>query len=192
MKGLLIFLSLLLAGCIQLGEVPHPQNYYLLEPLTDPVPVLDNPVSELTIDIQDIVFPSFIDKPYIVFHDRDNLVTHQQAERWAEPVGDNLQRVIHANLTRLLNNSMVYMGPWEQRPAAALKIEIRIEDFSGQPGSTANLTAFWRIDGNGTSRQEEFRQRTPIGPQVADLVKGLNKNLDDFSIALARDLKNSI
>ncbi len=179
---------LVLCGCIQLGDKPQPQNYYLLEPGV----VVNNPqnnrLSTLNITLKTIELAEFLDKPYLAAHDDKNLISYRQSERWAEPLNSNIGRVIRSNLTRSFGGAPVTLGPWEKSNAEALSIKVVIDDFAINAGNIAVLNAYYRLAWNGQTYFKEYHQELATSINVTDQVKTLNSILDQFCISLANNI----
>ena len=99
----IVVLVLALAGCL-VGQSP-PTNFYLLSPMS-PSPAGNQPASgaaPIHIGLETVVIAEYLNRNEIVLN-LDNTV-YQLAEfnQWAEPLDDNLTRVLETNLTRLLH-----------------------------------------------------------------------------------------
>ncbi len=171
------FLILLLCtSCIQLGGTPGIQNYYLLEPRTSAPVVGETPFN---LELQQIKLPAYLDQPNIVTHDQANMIKFNDSERWAGPLADNIGRVIRADLNQSFPNARISISPWEISGPEPYRLNIVIEQFSGQLGRMAVLVADWSITDNKRTEiaRGHFNNQLSIGDSYRDLVQGLNKNL---------------
>lgn len=187
MRNLLLILLLLCTSCIQIGDAPPPMNYYLLESLTKlPITPSENS-SNIHMELKS--FPEYLDRLQIVTYNGSNGIYFKDNERWAEPVQDNLMRVIRENLEKSMPGSVISIGPWERSSHNAVKIELVFNHFSGQLGKHTQIDIRWAIvTGSGESKQGYFTDQQPIGDKYQDLIIGLNNGINNFSLELAKNL----
>lgn len=187
MRSLVLILLLLCTSCIQIGDTPPPINYYLLESLTE-LPIKSSENSS-NIHMQLKGFPEYLDRFQIVTYNGNNGITFKDNERWAEPVQDNLMRVVREDLAKLLPGSVISIGPWESSSNKAVKVELLFNHFSGQLGKHTKIDIRWAIvKGSGESKQGSFNDQQPIGDKYQDLIIGLNNGINHFSMELATNL----
>ncbi len=187
MRNLLLILLLLCTSCIQIGDAPPPMNYYLLESLTKiPITSAEN---RLNIHMELKSFPEYLDRLQIVTYNGSNGINFKDNERWAEPVQDNLMRVVREDLEKSIPGSVISIGPWESSSHNAVKIELAFNHFSGQLGKHTKIDIRWAIvKGSGESKQGHFTDQQPIGNTYQDLIIGLNRGINRFSLELAKHL----
>ena len=188
MKKLIILCLLILAGCIQIGDMPQPQNYYLLEAGLASDGEQKTDLKGLNITVESIDLALFLDKPYLVYYNHENQINYQQTERWAEPLDTNINRVIRSNLIRSFTNTTIFIGPWEKQSEESLRIDIAIDDFSSHADNTAKMTVFYQIKFDGKIYNNEYHHSVATGTTVNDQVRGLNKNLDLFCATLVAEI----
>lgn len=188
MRRLIVIVLLLLSGCIQIGDKPHPQNYYLLHAGLAPVDTETPSPKILAINIEAIDLAPFLDTQNITFRHSDNLINYRQSERWAEPLGSNITRVIRTNLLKIFPNATITTGPWEKRSAGALAIRLSIDDFSSHSASATGMSAVYQIRYRGQSYNQNYQHTINTGTSVPAQVKGLNQILDNFCRVLAEDI----
>jgi len=187
MRYLILISLLLCSSCIQIGSPPPHMNYYLLES------IVNTPITysgcNLNIQMKLIGFPEYIDRLQIVTHNGNNGINFKDSERWAEPVQDNLVRVVRENLTQIIPGSAISAGPWESSSSNAVKIELAFNHFSGQLGDHTQIDIRWKINkGPEQIEQGHFTERQPIGDEYQDLIIGLNNGINNLSLELAKHL----
>jgi uncharacterized lipoprotein YmbA len=135
-------LILLLPAC---GSSP-PNNHYLLTARHAEAPTADTP----SLGIGPIVIPEYLNRNNLVYDQRDNKLQVSGTERWAEPLGDGLQRVIGLNLAQLVNTHNVRFFPWnsQRAPDYGVKVNLLTLDANDQQ---ASLTAEWLVYKPSTS-----------------------------------------
>lgn len=187
MRSLVLILFLLCTSCIQIGDAPPPMNYYLLESLTEPSTIPLTNGSNIHMELKS--FPEYLDRLQIVTYNGNNGIHFKDNERWAEPVQDNLMRVVRENLSKLMPSSDISVGPWESSRTNATKIELVFNHFSGQLGKHTKIDIRWAIvKGSGELKQGYFTDQQPIGDKYQDLIIGLNNGINHFSLELAKNL----
>lgn len=184
MRYLIFSLLFLCASCIQIGSTPQPINYYLLETISK-VPET-HPEVRLDIHLELINFPEYLDQLQIVTKNSDNGILFSDSERWAEPIRENLIRVIRENIAMIIPNSTISVGPWERSTENAIKVELLFNQFSGKLGKYAHTDIRWRMShGGGQTSQGRFTDLQTIGDNFQDFVVGLNTGINNFSTELA-------
>ena len=187
MRYLLLALLLLCTSCIQIGSDPQPMHYYLLESM----PEIANSYSNkaLTIDLELVDFPDYLDRPQIVTNNGDNAIKFTDSERWAEPVQDNLMRIIRENLALTIPASNISVSPWESSSDNATKVKLVVNSFLGTLDGHTRIDIRWVIDdGLDQPIQGHFTDQQPIGNNYQNLVVGLNKGINRFCLELAKKL----
>lgn len=187
MRYLLFALLLLCTACIQIGSDLGPMHYYMLESM----PEVDNSYSNktLTIALELVDFPDYLDRPQIVTRNGNNAIKFTDSERWAEPVQDNLMRIIRENLALTIPAINISVSPWESPSDNATKVKLVVNSFLGKLDGHTTIDIRWVID-NGLDQpiQGHYTDQQPIGNNYQDLVVGLNKGINKFCLELAKKL----
>jgi uncharacterized lipoprotein YmbA len=127
---------LALAACAS----PNPNLYTL-----DPIPPAAAPASLSTpapvIELRRVAIPGSIDRPEIVRSASDYRVHLTNNDRWSEPLGDLVQRVLVADLTTRLPGAVVYSdtGPISATPTAV--VEVNLAQFAANGAGQVVLDA---------------------------------------------------
>jgi len=181
-------LLLLCCSCVQLGSDPQPMRYYLLQPNAQAEALSIDP--EVNLTLEPIQFPTYLDQPQLTTHNDQQQVIIATLDRWAEPLPENVTRVLRENLSRHLQvakTSQVTLKPDNQE----LSIKLTINNFDGILGQKLNVDIRWAIIATDRSKklsQGRFTDDTPLGKKYSDLVIGLNGALNRISQKLAMEV----
>lgn len=187
MHYLVSILLLLCTSCIQIGSDPQPMRHYLLESMVDAPN--NYPDKALTIDLKLIDFPAYLDRLQIVTRDQNNGIAFSDSARWAEPLQDNLIRVLRENLTLVLPEVNISVSPWENSSDNVIKVKLVVNKFFGKLDDHSQVDVRWTIvNDRGQTIQGHFIDRQPIGNSYQDLVIGLNNGINHLSQDLAKEL----
>jgi hypothetical protein len=154
---LILFISLafMLGGCAS----PRPPTYYLLEPAF----VAGDPDGDgqpcMVIGLRPVRIPSYIDRPQIMVRTGRNELAISESNLWAEPLDENIARVISRNLETLTCAEVVNILPAGRSGPADYTLRIQVAAFEGGPGGEAVLEAGWTLS-KGESRRTITSQRS--------------------------------
>ncbi len=123
-----------LAGC---GSTPQ-SNYYLLSSPVSTLPVGTEP----SLGIGPITMPEYLNRNSMVFLSGDNELEIASFERWAEPLGDGIQRTLALNLASMLDTQNVRAFPWARSRAPEYAVRLRIVGLDAGRGK-ASLVSEW-------------------------------------------------
>ena len=137
---------LALAGC--LGGASSPTNFYMLSPLSQAQPGSTAATTEgrIRIGLVTVAVPEYLNRNVIVVN-LDNTV-YQLAEfnQWAEPLNENLTRVIEENLTNLFRGDAidVFLASDSSIPSD-YQLEVDVLRLDGNLGDQVTLVAQWAL-----------------------------------------------
>ncbi|WP_116364806.1 PqiC family protein [Parahaliea mediterranea] len=142
-----LLLSLLLSAC---GSTPQ-SDYYRLS-ATGTGGSADAP----SLGIGPVTIPEYLDRNSLVFARGDNQLRIASYQRWAEPLGEGVTRVLGLNLASALDTQNVRPFPWaaSDRPAYAVQVWLLALDASAE---RTTLVAEWRL--HDPARQREIVRR---------------------------------
>jgi uncharacterized lipoprotein YmbA len=92
-----------------------------------------------------VQLPKYLQRPQIVTRLGPNKVETADFDRWAEPLEDNVLRVLVENLTHLLWDDHIAVFPWIGSREAVYRISVNIARFDGRLGGDVILIADWTI-----------------------------------------------
>ena len=185
-------LLLLLAGCF--GKSPSP-DFYLLEPLADTHAAAQNQdMQPPVIALSPVSLPKYVDRTQIVQATGKNSYQLNESQRWAEPLSDNINRILAENLTRLIPANIVSPNSSNLARQAEIRIQVTIAEFHVTPEQSALLRAQWSIrqgDKIAITRQHEYH----LPASATDyklMVNALNGCVDQLSRDIADTVKTYI
>ena len=187
MRYLLSILILLCSSCIQIGSDPQPMHYYLLKSIQEAPNTYSG--KDLEINIELVNFPDYLDRLQIVTSNHNSAIEFSDSERWAEPLQDNLIRIIRENLALLLPDASLAVSPWENSSNDAIRVKLVVNRFLGKLGEQTQVDIRWSISRNDKQKtQGHFTDQQPIANDYRSLVSGLNTGTNNLSLKLAEEL----
>ena len=193
----IIFLSLALAGC--LGGPSPPTNFYMLSPLSPSQAGTSAATADgrIRIGLATVVVPEYLNRNEIVFN-LDNTV-YQLAEfnQWAEPLNDNMTRVLAENLTNLLREDSidVFLASDSSIPAD-YRLEVDVLRLDGNLGSQAALVVQWALLEAEEDELILMRRSDYQEPAADNTYKGLvlakSRTIETLSRDIAAAIKKTL
>jgi uncharacterized lipoprotein YmbA len=183
-------LLLSLTGCF--GSSPSAQ-FYLLEPIGEPINAAATGKKPL-IALTPVKIPEYVDRPQIVTATGRNAYRLSEFDRWAEPLNDNIGRVLQQNLAVLVPAEVVQTNASGLAKDALLRVSVNILEFHVDPQQQALLTAHWHIvrgDTTLASRQASY-QILAVEDAYPAKVAALNACLQSLSRDLAAALQRAV
>lgn len=105
-----------------------------------------NKVQPAVIGIGPVRLPEYLQRPQLVTRLDSNRLQLTDGHRWAEPLAENITRVIRENLILLLENNRLHSYPWHRSLAVERQLIIDIINFEGDGESSVQLVAVWQIN----------------------------------------------
>ena len=172
----IIICWLALVGC--LGGPSAPTNFYMLSALS-PSPAGTSAAAtdgRIRIGLATVVVPEYLNRNEIVVNLDNTVYRLAEFNQWAEPLNDNLTRVVAENLTNLLGNDLVdvFLASDSSIPLD-YRLEVDVLRLDGNLGDQVTLVAQWALLG---AEEEELilMQRSKYQEPAADnTYKGLEK-----------------
>ena len=106
-----------------------------------------------TVVVGPVSIPALVDRPQFVVQTATNRVQIDEFNRWAEPLNDNIARVISGDLAALLGTTQVATAPLANFNPA-FRVSINIQRFESVRGKSVLVEAVWvvrRMAGETTS-----------------------------------------
>jgi hypothetical protein len=167
--------------------------YYQLTAVTLERQAAAPPPTVAVIGIGPLTLPEYLDRPQIVSRRATNRLQLADRHRWAEPLGDNIVRVLQENLAGALGNERVILYPWS--PALAVDRQITVEILHCEAGDgDVQFEARWTMqdrEGQYLLLQRRSSQRInvaqPTDPERQ--VAALSEALARFSAEIAAAIR---
>ncbi|MGE0161370.1 MAG: membrane integrity-associated transporter subunit PqiC [Gemmatimonadales bacterium] len=163
------------AGCLSPRE--DTSAFFLLSPAPLGVPAAA-PI-DIALGLGPIELPGYLDRSQMVVRLSDNQVALSDADRWAEPLADNLHRTLQEDLAALLPGASFIDYPWHAALAPDHAVAITFRRFEADAAGAVVLDATWRVTTPG--RPAEARgtriEETAAGPGRAEAVAAQSRAL---------------
>jgi len=174
----------------------RPTQYYLLKPLQAENLQQQQRAGEREgniIGIGPISLPKYLDRPQIITFTGDYTISISEFHQWAEPLQNNLTRVLIESLSVLLPNNRFEVYPWRSSIETRHQIAITIDHFDLNP-NIALLSAHWVIE-TGRNNPSQQRHSTSIKKSLPDTqyeskISALSQLLVLLSTEIAESIKN--
>ncbi len=189
----IIFLSLALTGC--LGGQSPPTNFYMLSPLSPPQSETFPASTEARIHIglETVVVAEYLNRSEIVVNLDNTIYQLADFNKWAEPLSDNLSRVLEENLTRLLQADSISVSfASESSIPFDYRLEVDVLRLDGNLGDQVTLVAQWTLldaeeDDLKLMRRSEYQEQTADNT-YRELVLAKSRTIEQ----LCRDMATAI
>lgn len=136
----LLLLAPILVAC---SSPSSPDHYYLLSALSQPSANASGQAP--VIGVGPVTIPSHLDRSVIVTRSSANRLEVNTGHRWAEPLEENINRVLMDNLDRTGKASRLERFPWTSRDGVNLQVVVDIDRFERQSDGNAVLVARWKL-----------------------------------------------
>jgi uncharacterized lipoprotein YmbA len=176
-------LSLVAAAALGACTSPEP-NYFTLRAL----PGSPQPGSFKLVELRRIGLAGYLDRPEIVRNNADYRLSIGSNERWGEPLGNLVARILAEDLTLRLPGTSVFTsaGSISADPDATLEIEVQRfdADANGQVVLLAQVAAS-RTRARAAAARTIRLVVTPAGPATTDLVAAMSSALAQLADQIA-------
>ncbi|MFA7383233.1 MAG: PqiC family protein [Desulfurivibrionaceae bacterium] len=185
----LLFCPLLLAGCARTA----PASYYQLSPMevARNTPV-NTEADTMVLGIGPVRLPDYLDRPQLVTRSAPNRLQLADRHRWAEPLGQNISRVVGENLAALLGIDRILFYPWPVSRGADYQLVVEVLHFENESDGAARLVALWSVKGKGNAIVLPERRSSHLAPAASrdqdGQVAALNQALGSFCLEIAKAL----
>ncbi|MCX5864129.1 MAG: PqiC family protein [Deltaproteobacteria bacterium] len=181
--------ALLLAGCARTAPVSYYQLSAMEAARTAPAGA---GAGKMVIGIGPVRLPEYLDRPQIVARQSATRLQLADSHRWAEPLGENILRVLGENLSALLGTERILLYPWSSPRATDYQLLVEILHFENESDGAARLVALWSVKGeDGAIVLPERRSSLRISATSQNqegLVVALNEALGGFCREIAQEL----
>ena len=184
-----IFASALWLFTLSACSTSPPSRLYIIEPMAGST---HGQVSEsLTVTVGPIVLPGHLDHKGIVTHDQRYRVNSAEFDRWAEPLDDNIARVMCENLSLLIPSDQVVAYPLHTALDVDYSVRIRIIEFGSDPDGQVVLNAAWIIHDAADTPVKLAKTRFST-PRRSDDVVALVEAMSLAIEQLSRDIASGV
>ena len=181
MIGLLVGLG----GC----AASAPSRFYVLSAIPPSTIPEREDRRDLSILLASVTLPGHLDRRQMISRTSPNELEIAEFDRWAEPLHENVLRVLAENLSLLLGTDRIATFPRTQSDDVDYRVAVEVMRLDGQPGGKAALMARWTVFGTRkTSIPRMIRSSfvEPVAaPNYATVVAAQSKMLADLSREIA-------
>jgi uncharacterized lipoprotein YmbA len=147
----------------------------------------------VSIGIGPIEIPDYLYQARIATRITPNELKLAEFERWAEPLKDNLTRVLAQNLSNLVCTQEINFFPWRRGIPMDYRVEMKIIRFDGNLGDKVTLEAWWSLlSGDGKTMLQSKRSsfsESVTGGDYKSLVLAHSQALGALSREIAEAIK---
>jgi hypothetical protein len=188
---------LALAGC--LGGPSAPTNFYMLSALSPSQAGASAATAEgrIRIGLVTVVVPEYLNRNEIVVNLDNTVYRLAEFNQWAEPLNDNLTRVLAENLTNLLRDESidVFLASDSSIPLD-YRLEVDVLRLDGNLGDQATLVAQWALleaeeDDLILMRRSEY-QELAADNTFKGLVLAKSRTIETLSRDIAAAVKKTL
>ena len=193
----IMILWLALAGC--LGGQSAPTNFYMLSPLSPSQAGTSAASAEgrIRIGLVTVVVPEYLNRNEIVVNLDNTVYRLAEFNQWAEPLNNNLTRVLEENLTNLLRGDSidVFLASDSSIPAD-YRLEVDVLRLDGNFGGQVALISQWALleaeeGGLMLMRRSEY-QELAADQTVKELVLAQSRVIENLSRDIAAAIKKTM
>jgi uncharacterized lipoprotein YmbA len=193
----IFFLSLILAGC--LGGKSAPTHFYMLSPLSPSQAGTSTATTEgrIHIGLVTVAVPEYLNRNEIVLNLDNTVYQLAEFDQWAEPLGNNLTRVLEENLTNLLRDDPIdVILASDSSISFGYRLEVDLLRLDGNLGQQVTLVAQWALlegeeDDLKLVRRSQYQE--PITDQTyKGLVLAQSRTIDKLSREIATAIKAAL
>lgn len=193
----LIFLSLVLAGC--LGGRSAQTHFYMISPLIQSQSITSPATADARthIGLDMVVVAQYLNRNEIVINLDNTIYQFAEFNQWVEPLNTNLTRVLEENLTNLLKaDSIDLFLTTESSIPFDYRLEVDVLRLDGNLGDQVTLIAQWALLESGGDALKLVR-RTKYQEQTADstykgLVLAASRTIERLSRDIAAAIKKTL
>ncbi|MFH1803690.1 MAG: PqiC family protein [Pseudomonadota bacterium] len=131
---------LFLAGC---ASSDNPTRYFMLSPVTPSMN--DASRSDAVLGVGPVTLPSHLDRSQLVIRSSENRIILLENDRWAEPLAENVRRILGENLDARIKPARIEVFPWNSRDEVMWQIAVDIVSFEKRGDGQVYLEARWKV-----------------------------------------------
>jgi uncharacterized lipoprotein YmbA len=193
----IIFLPLVLAAC--LGGRSAPTSFYMLSPFS-PSQAGTSPAAaeaRIHIGLETVGVAEYLNRNQIVVNLDNTVYRLAEFNQWAEPLSNNLTRVLEENLTNLLREDSidVFLASQSSIPFD-YRLEIDVIRLDGNLADKATLVAQWALlegeeDDLMLVRRSEY-QEPAADNTYKELVLAKSRTIEKLSRDMAAAIRKAL
>jgi len=152
--------------------------------------------AKVVLGMDKITVPVYLRNDKITTRVNNNTLEEAEFHRWAEPVADNIKRVLAVNIHNQIQHVDVIHQPWAFDTKVSERLKIAVLRFDTDENSTSHLVVTWSIYNADESkllfRQTKSYQHSFEGTEYTYIVAAMSKNVNMFSQDVIRSLRRTL
>lgn len=104
-----------------------------------------NASSDISVAVGPVTLPEIVDRPQLVVQLGGNRVAILEQQRWAEPLEQEIPRVVALNLAQQLGTAKVFTDPRAGGADAAFRVALDVQRFESILGEAVNIEVLWTV-----------------------------------------------
>ncbi len=180
-----------LAGC---AGISAPARLYVLTPAPEArmAPLGPAVPGVPVLCVGPVRLPGLLDQPQIVTRRGVEEIDRAEFDRWAEPLGESVPRILSENLAALRKTERVALFAWDPALSVEYQVVVDVMRFDGAMGGDVVLDARWRIlatDGKELSVNRSVLTQPTGGTGYPAVVAAMSRALGALSREIAAALE---
>jgi len=182
----------ILSGCAS----SKPTRFYTLSSLVSSEKAIKATPTEqdISIGIRPVRLPEYLDRPQIITLTSTNKLKLAEFDKWAEPLNENISRVLAGSLSTLLSTDRVFIFPWNRALSIEYRVAVDVIRFEGTLGERIVLKANWTVFGDYgkkeiMTRTTSYTERIE-GQDYGAMVAAMSRTLEGLSQDIAHAIKS--
>lgn len=188
---------ILITGCV--GTSPKENFYtlnsqdYSLSHSKETAPTVIKSLPNTVINIAPVSIIEVVDRPQIVIQISPNTVQILEQQRWAQPLKNEIGRVVAKNLSSLLNTKLITAYPTNigSGNIAGYKVQLNVQQFESNVNSNAMITINYtvrRVSDNQSLSNTVTSNQAITGSSFSDLVLAHSQAIGVISNEIAKTI----
>jgi len=141
-KHLIQLILITCVAAVAAGCASSPSRFYTLNSTATGAGT--TPATNCSVAVGPVSIPALVDRPQFMVQVDTNRVQVDEFNRWAEPLNNNIARVVAGDLAALLGTPQVATAPLANFNPA-YRVSINIQQFESVRGKSVLIEAVWVI-----------------------------------------------
>lgn len=142
-----------------------------------------------------VEIPSYVDRTQMVIRVGETEVERLEFERWAEPLEQNLTRVLIENISQLLSSRGFTIVRWDDELSLDSRVRVEVTKFDMTITGDVSLLVRWILSGKDGQEPLAIRisrlSSSGIPGDYVSLVSEMSKHIESVSREIANALSDT-
>jgi len=185
--------ALILAAAVAACAQSEPSRFYLISSL----PAADAPrpagqaLRAVSLLVGPVEIAKHLDRPEIVTFASANQIQLAEFDRWAEPLGDNLTRVLAENLAVLVPTDRIATFPEKRRQTYDLQVALAVSTLEVRSDNRMTMVVQWTLLGDD-GRDVLVDRRSTFSEQAAPGYEAMAGTISATVAKLSREIAEAV